>query len=168
MSSIQTTILGKSALGNPIEVFKKIHTSSTQRPFLFIGGVHGDEPEGVEMAQKLLLWLTETEKQRPLRSWILIPCINPDGYKKNERTNGHGTDLNRNFPSHDWSGENTRGARYSPGPRPASEPEVKAIQNYYNVKKLNMVLDMHSYGEMFFWPVGYSDKDVPEAALFKA
>ncbi len=145
MSSIQTTILGKSALGNPIEVFKKIHTSSTQRPFLFIGGVHGDEPEGVEMAQKLLLWLTETEKQRPLRSWILIPCINPDGYKKNERTNGHGIDLNRNFPSHDWSGENTRGARYSPGPRPASEPEVAALVHLIETSHPEVIFHFHSW-----------------------
>jgi hypothetical protein len=50
---------------------------------------------------------------------------------------------------------------------PASEPEVQAIQNFYKGKKLNMVLDMHAYGEMFFWPVGYSDKDVPEVAVFK-
>jgi hypothetical protein len=30
-----------------------------------------------------------------------------------------------------------------------------------------MVLDMHSYGEMFFWPVGYSDKPIPEVNIFK-
>ncbi len=149
MNSIQTTILGKSALGNPIEVFKKIHTSSlkmaAQKPFLFIGGVHGDEPEGVEMAQKLLHWLTEAEKQHLLRPWILIPCINPDGYQKNERTNGHGVDLNRNFPSKDWSAENTRGARYSPGPTPASEPEVAALVALIEKEKPEVIFHFHSW-----------------------
>ena len=145
MSSIQTTILGKSALGNPIEVFKKTHTGSAQKSFLFIGGVHGDEPEGVEMAQKLLQWLTEAEKQASLRSWILIPCINPDGYLKNERTNGHGVDLNRNFPSPDWTAENNRGSRYSPGPHAASEPEVAALVALIEKEQPEVIFHFHSW-----------------------
>ena len=149
MSSIQTTILGTSALGNPIEVFKKIHTSkdlsAAKKPFLFIGGVHGDEPEGVEVAQKLLQWLTEAEKQQTLRPWILIPCINPDGYKKKERTNGNGIDLNRNFPSLDWTSENNRAARYSPGPRPGSEPEVAALVKLIETEKPEVIIHFHSW-----------------------
>jgi protein MpaA len=145
MNSIHHTILGKSAAGNPIEIFKKTNTSSVKKPFLFIGGVHGDEPEGVEMAQKLLQWLTEAEKSQSLRSWILIPCINPDGYKNNQRTNGNGVDLNRNFPSKDWTSENSRGARYSPGSHAGSEPEVAVLVQVIEQEKPEVIFHFHSW-----------------------
>ncbi|MEN0058289.1 MAG: murein peptide amidase A, partial [Bdellovibrio sp.] len=67
----------RTSQGTPIELYKKTHTHSPA-PILFIGGVHGDEPEGVRLAQDLLLWLqqAETSLAASLRSWILIPCIN--------------------------------------------------------------------------------------------
>jgi hypothetical protein len=134
-----------SALGNPIELYKKSHSSSKKKPFLFIGGVHGDEPEGVEMANQFLSWLKEAEKTHSLRSWLLIPCLNPDGYKINERTNGNGIDLNRNFPSSDWSPKNDKGARYSPGPRAASEPEVAALVKLIETEKPEAIFHFHSW-----------------------
>ncbi len=134
-----------SANGNSIELFKKKHTSSTKRPFLFIGGVHGDEPEGIAIAEGFLAWLKEAEKTQSLRSWIVIPCINPDGYKNNQRTNGHGVDLNRNFPSDDWSAKNERGPRYSPGSHPSSEPEVKALVQLIEIEKPEVIFHFHSW-----------------------
>jgi len=72
-----------------------------------------------------------------------------------------------NVPS-SWVGDSTdTGSETYSGTGPASEPEVQAVQNYYGKKKLNMVLDMHSYGEMFFWPVGFSNTAIPEVNIFK-
>src|SRR5690606_16152428 len=71
MNSIQHSTIARSALGNPLELFKKVHRGSSKRPFLFIGGVHGDEPEGVALAEGLLAWLTEAEKTQSFRSWLL-------------------------------------------------------------------------------------------------
>jgi hypothetical protein len=109
------------------------------RPLLFVGGVHGDEPEGVRLAEELLDWLRKSHKEK-LRPWRLVPCLNPDGYSKNERTNGNGVDLNRNFPTTDWS-PTAKAPRYFPGPRPGSEPEVQALVEL--IKQTNPLLIVH-------------------------
>ncbi len=172
---------------------KNKKTKSAKPASLFIGGMHSRELAPPEIMYKLAETLvTQYGKDQAITDLVdtrdinIIPMVNVDGrilvengnnwQRKN--THGSGVDLNRNFDSYwnykglnvpsSWVGDaaSPNSETYS-GTAPASEPEVKAIQNYYNVKKLNLVLDMHSYGEMFFWPVGYSDKDVPEASLFK-
>jgi hypothetical protein len=110
---------------------------------LFVGGVHGDEPEGVELATKFLSWLQKNNKS-DLHSWYLIPCLNVDGYSKHERTNGHGVDLNRNFPSRDWSPK-IKAPRYNPGPHPTSEPEVKALCQLIEKTKPQAIFHFHSW-----------------------
>lgn len=160
---------------------------------LFIGGMHSRELAPPEIMYKLAEHLVKNYGKDPqvtelvdTRDINIVPMVNVDGRIKVEQgnnwqrknTNGPGVDLNRNFDSYwnyqglnvpsSWIGSSTNpnSETYS-GKAPASEPEVQAIQNYYKVKKLNMVLDMHSYGEMFFWPVGYSDKPIPEVNIFK-
>jgi hypothetical protein len=76
--------------------------------------------------------------------WALIPCIHPDGYHKNQRTNSRGIDLNRNFPSHNWS-PNIVAARYNPGPKANSEPETQALVHLINKKKPRLLIHFHSW-----------------------
>ncbi len=143
-----------TASGKPIELYTCRNTSATShssaspiiddRPVLFIGGVHGDEPEGVELAQKFLGWLQKNNKSDDFYSWSLIPCLNLDGYSKNERTNSNGVDLNRNFPSTDWSPE-AKAPRYFPGPNPASEPEVHAVCQLIEKIKPQVIFHFHSW-----------------------
>ena len=139
----------RSALGKHIELFSSQHGTvgdsahSAQRPLLFIGGVHGDEPEGVELATKFLDWLQKNNKPN-FHSWYLIPCLNVDGYSKLERTNGHGVDLNRNFPSRDWSPK-IKAPRYNPGPHPTSEPEVKALCQLIEKIQPQVIFHFHSW-----------------------
>lgn len=160
---------------------------------LFIGGMHSRELAPPEIMFKLAQTLVSEYGKDPLITEIvdtrdvnIVPMVNVDGRIQVEKgnnwqrknTHGKGVDLNRNFDSHwnyqgldvpsSWVGDsaNPSSETYS-GTAPASEPEVQSIQNFYKTKKLNMVLDMHSYGEMFFWPVGYSEKDIPEAGLFR-
>lgn len=132
----------KTALGTPVELYRKGHMA--QRPLLLIGGVHGDEPEGVRLAEDLLRWM-QTEAKSPLKDWILIPCLNPDGFRRNERTNGRGVDLNRNFPSKDWVAEREKGDRYFPGTGPASEPETQALVRLIADEKPHLILHFHSW-----------------------
>lgn len=125
---------------------------SKQAPILFIGGVHGDEPEGVWLAEAFLTRLqTQYLKQQksaqpswPRRPWVLIPCLNPEGFSIGERTNSAGVDLNRNFPSPDWSPE-AKAPRYNPGPHPASEPEVQAAIKAIELYKPNLIIHFHSW-----------------------
>ena len=134
----------KTALGTPIELYKKVHNN--QRPLLFIGGVHGDEPEGVRLAQELLNWLQSPEAESAVQqSWILIPCLNKDGFQKNQRTNGNGVDLNRNFPSPDWSPDFSRGERYFPGNQPNSESETQCIVDLIENENPIAIIHFHSW-----------------------
>jgi hypothetical protein len=135
-----------TARGTPIELYKKTHSSNAEAPILFIGGVHGDEPEGVRLAEEFLAWLKHEESQNSskLRPWILIPCLNPDGYSQNQRTNGSGVDLNRNFPSADWTSE-AKAPRYYPGPSPGSEKEVQALVKLIEDEKPQLIVHFHSW-----------------------
>lgn len=110
---------------------------------LWIGGVHGDEPEGVELATQTLQWLLNTKT--PITwEWSLIPCLNPDGVVLKQRTNGNGVDLNRNYPSKDWSPA-ARKNRYHPGPEAGSEPENRALTKLIEVQKPKLIVHCHSW-----------------------
>ncbi|MEY4615402.1 MAG: hypothetical protein RJB66_362 [Pseudomonadota bacterium] len=129
-----------------------LHGRQGRNPILFIGGVHGDEPEGVWLAEAFLNAIqTEylkrahtTSSTWPGRNWILIPCLNPEGYERQERTNSAGVDLNRNFPSTDWSPE-AKAPRYNPGAQPGSEPEVQATIRAINLFKPELIIHFHSW-----------------------
>ena len=58
--------------------------------------------------------------------WV-VPVYNPDGLARHTRKNAHGVDLNRNYPYH-WVAP--RPATTSPGPKPASEPETRAMMRF--------------------------------------
>lgn len=142
-SSWAQTVTGKN-----IQLYKKKHTKEelTEGPILMIGGVHGDEPEGVRLAEDLLAWLKDCEETQShkIRPWILIPCLNPDGYSLHQRTNANGVDLNRNFPSRDWSAE-AKAPRYYPGPKPSSEVEVQSLVQLIADEKPQIIIHFHSW-----------------------
>jgi hypothetical protein len=137
----------KTALGSPIELVasESLESLANKRPILLMGGVHGDEPEGVELARATLAWLKEeTAKRTALLPWVLIPCLNVDGFAKGTRVNGRGVDLNRNYPSRDWSPHYEKD-RYNPGPSPGSEPEIQGVIELMQTLKPRLVIHCHSW-----------------------
>lgn len=130
-----------TAKGQHLEYYTSI--SENEKPLLFIGGVHGDEPEGVELSTKLLSWLQKNNTEK-VRSWILVPCLNKDGYSTGQRINGRGVDLNRNFPSPDWTAE-AKAPRYYPGPYPESEIETQLVTFLIETYKPECVVHFHSW-----------------------
>ncbi len=131
-----------SAKGHALELFRSAEKNTLKvRPILIVGGVHGDEPEGVWLAQHVLEWLKTTPVANP---WLLIPCLNPDGFLKNERVNGNGVDLNRNFPCDNWSPEHDK-PRYYPGPNPGSEPETQALVQLITAERPQLIIHCHSW-----------------------
>jgi hypothetical protein len=112
-----------------------------------MGGIHGDEPEGVHLAQKTLEFLSQDagkpqpEVQVP---WVVIPVLNVDGFKRGTRVNGRGVDLNRNYPSKSWTAEAAK-QRYNPGPFPGSEAEIKAVVRLLEDLKPRLVIHCHSW-----------------------
>lgn len=144
MAIIENFNWSQSALGKPIPLFQSSET--LDRPILFMGGVHGDEPEGVALAEALLQWLkndSQNAKQTKV-PWALIPCLNPDGFVSRVRTNGNNVDLNRNYPSSDWSPKH-KAPRYFPGPKPASENEIQQLVKWIKDHRPRLVIHFHSW-----------------------
>jgi protein MpaA len=131
---MQTRILSRTSLDLPIiahdfrpTVAHDFKPSESSRPLprvLILGGVHGDEIEGVVCARGLLAqFLEHFPYQLEL---TLIPEMNPEGVLNKTRGNANGVDLNRNLPTKDWSPE-AKTPRYQPGPYPLSEKENQAL-----------------------------------------
>lgn len=113
------------------------------QPVLFIGGVHGDEPEGVRLAQDWLSWL-QKNNNIVQQEWFLVPCLNVDGFAMNQRTNANGVDLNRNFPTDDWSPV-AKSPRYHPGSSPGSEYETQAVCELIEQIQPSLIVHFHSW-----------------------
>ena len=125
---------------------------------LVIGGIHGDEPTSTVLA---LRWL-ELARQIPAQShWRFLPALNPDGLlaKKPVRTNAHGVDLNRNFPTPNWQSEATaywgkrtkKDPRRWPGDKPLSEPESKWVFDQMASFAPQLIVSIHApYGVLDF------------------
>ncbi|MFN8109231.1 MAG: M14 family zinc carboxypeptidase [Thermoleophilia bacterium] len=105
-------VVGRSWAGRPLVV----HLPDGPADMLVMGAIHGNEPQGA--------WTLVNALGRVgaagLREAVMV-VANPDGYHLHTRRNLHGVDLNRNFPGRTW------GTGVTPGPRPASEPETRAI-----------------------------------------
>jgi protein MpaA len=91
---------GKSVEGMDITAFK---TDVKSEKYLYLlAGTHGDEVEGVYVLKQLFDWLKDEHALRELPI-VVVPVLNPDGYRNSSRINSHAVDLNRNYPSSNWS-----------------------------------------------------------------
>lgn len=145
--------------GSTIELYSsKKDLLFKNKPILIVGGVHGDEPEGVWLCLKLLEHIRSVSLTSHT-DWLLIPCLNPDGHAKNQRTNGNGVDLNRNFPSPDWS-PTFKEPRYFPGPHPKSEIETQALIELIESTKPCLIIHCHSWKPSII----YTSQTVPPEA----
>jgi len=119
---------------------------------LVLGGIHGDEFSSVSVVFK---WLKILDRfHNGLFHWIIVPTVNPDGLlrSKSQRQNSNGIDLNRNFPTEDWS-ENAvahweqktdRNPRKNPGNAPASEIETQWIVNQIDSFQPDVIISVHA------------------------
>jgi protein MpaA len=113
-AAARRVVLGRSVDGRLIVAYE-VGTPGSQRRALVVGCIHGSEPAGIAVAERL-----ERSSPRGVDLWI-VPVLNPDGVDAGTRGNARGVDLNRNFP---WRWRQLTGLFYS-GPRPLSEPESR-------------------------------------------
>jgi protein MpaA len=132
-------IFGKSALGQPIFSYE---FSNNGPEVLILGGIHGDEIEGVVAAHALIQSFLESFNYK--LNICVVPEANPDGVLLKTRGNGNAVDLNRNLPTKDWSPE-IKTLRYHPGPTAGSEPENQALMQYIETKKPVCIISLHSW-----------------------
>lgn len=133
---------------------------------LVIGGIHGDEWTSISLVFHWLNWIPEGGA--PNINWRIVPLANPDGFysRPSTRTNANGVDLNRNFPTPDWSTTAKRywvtrtnmNPRRNPGPSAASEPETQLIVQHIEQYKPDIILSLHA-------PFGLIDFDGPNKKL---
>lgn len=81
--------------GYPIYCIRLGGDPCGRKRVLLSGGVHGDEPAGLEAVLAFL----ERNPAPQLRSFtfLILPCVNPWGYVHNTRENSAGDDINRSF-----------------------------------------------------------------------
>ena len=97
-------------LDMPIELLGTAHTYpiyqiyvassvGTPKHILITGGMHGDEPAGVEAVLQFLA--RDNTALLKNFSFLVIPCLNPYGYVHNTRETLGGIDINRAFETED-------------------------------------------------------------------
>lgn len=130
-------VIGQSAQGRPIKAWCLGDPDATN-VYLVMGQMHGDEPAGRLVARDRLLHKAPVDD---VALWI-VPTMNPDGSIRGTRVNARGVDLNRNFPSKTWVKQG-KGTRYWSGPRPASEPETRAIVRFFAKVQPRTIVSIH-------------------------
>jgi protein MpaA len=95
----------------------------------------------------------------------VVPCMNPDGLENRpsaRRMNGHGVDLNRNFPTPDWTQRampywvsvTRKDPRRYPGQQAQSEPETRWLVQEIEKFQPDAIVQVHA-------PYGVLDYDGP-------
>jgi protein MpaA len=138
--------VGTSAGGNAIWG-KRFHGQGQR--VLFIGGVHGNETEGVAATKGYFdEFVANGNTPQSGRDILFIPVLNPDGLLGFSRHNGNRVDLNRNMPTADWKA-NDPGEKYYSGPAAASEPESQLLLQILTDFKPEFIVSLHSWKPMF-------------------
>jgi protein MpaA len=141
----RSTTYGTSVEGVPLTVYLP---ESGHAEVLILAAIHGDESETTVVVSEALRTLPAGE----LKAAVIL-CGNPDGLLRGTRGNARGVDLNRNFPTANWSPEpvhyksranDARDIALSPGAEPSSEPETRALIALIEKLKPRAVVTLHS------------------------
>jgi len=98
------------------------HVGVRAPTILLTAGIHGEEPGGAEGA---LRWLESGDWARWRVNWLVLPCINPYGWERNQRRNAQGRDINRQF----------RGSNDC--------PEAKLVKRLVRGRRFLFAMDFH-------------------------
>ena len=131
--------IGESVDGRPI---KSVTIGRGENITLILGAFHGDEPLSADITYKLAEYLARNYNDDQSVKVVVVPVVNPDGLAKKTRTNSNGVDINRNFPTKNWSPK-YRKKRYCPGPAPGSEPETLTIIDLIEKFHPRQIISIH-------------------------
>ncbi len=139
---MKSILIGKTVSGLPILGYQ---WNFSGPHVLIIGGVHGDEVEGVIASYGLIDKLMAYNPYK--LKLTIVPTLNLEGVLLKTRQNKNGVDLNRNLPTQDWTAE-VLNPRYFPGKVPNSEPENKALVDFIQTEKPRIIYSLHSWKPM--------------------
>ena len=154
---------GVRSVGGQMLWMRDVKPSRANLRVLVVGGIHGDE---LSSATLPFHWIKLAGEQPAANSaqaihWRFVPVLNPDGVLNQppSRVNGHGVDLNRNFPTPNWAREakvyweqrTGKDPRRWPGPKPLSEPETRFLHAQMQSFKPQLIVSIHApYGVLDF------------------
>lgn len=128
---------------------------------LLMASMHGDEIESTVVLSEALRRVRGDDLKNPV-----ILAVNPDGMTRGTRCNARGVDLNRNWPTRNWSpqpvlhrahGHDKQDIRLSTGETPGSEAETQALQQLVLKLQPTAIVSLHT-------PLGCID-DPDDSAL---
>lgn len=149
--------VGRSVQGRTL-FSRDVMAPDAQLRVLVVGAMHGDELSSAAVA---LHWIQYASEVPADAHWRFIPALNPDGLmaRPAKRVNANGVDLNRNFPTPNWTRDakiyweqrTRKDPRRWPGPKPLSEPESTYFRDEMNRFKPDLVVSIHApYGVLDF------------------
>lgn len=122
-AALPTRVIGRSVEGREITA---VEIGDGDELIVFIAGIHGNEPAGVPLTERLLVELKQQPALLEGRRIVAVARANPDGLYADDRLNVNGVDLNRNFPAANHNPERDRH-----GSMPLSEPEARALHDLF-------------------------------------
>jgi protein MpaA len=140
-----SSVYGASLEGIPLTVWLP---ETGIAGIVVLASIHGDEPETTVVVSEALRCIPQGDLQA-----AVILCGNPDGMLRGTRGNARGVDLNRNFPTANWSPDpvhyktranDARDIALSPGAEPASEPETRALLSLLERLKPRAIVSLHA------------------------
>ena len=143
---IQPQPFGHSVFNAPL-IFFPAQIPSPQKG-LIIAGTHGDETGSVAALSAAL----RSMQPEHLRHDVVL-SLNPDGHQLGTRANANQVDLNRAFPTKNWSENGTtyrwtsknaqRDVHVATGQKTTLEPEISAIISLIKTRNPNFVVSLH-------------------------
>jgi N-acetylmuramoyl-L-alanine amidase len=129
----RSVVIGHSAQDRPIRA-QLVGSSRARVKLLAVGSVHGNEPAGKAVVERL-------RRARPPRgtAFWLVNDANPDGSAAGTRQNARGVDLNRNF-AFGWK---PLDGTYESGSGAFSEPESQALAGFIEGERPRVTLWYH-------------------------
>ncbi len=116
---------------------------SGEKTTIIFGAFHGSEPLSAELIIEFAEYLYENHRQSLHSRVIIMPIVNPDGLAMGIRTNANGIDLNRNFPTQNWTSKYKKRSCF-PGKFPASEPETIALMELIEKYQPDRIVSVHT------------------------
>ena len=146
------SIIGFSVAGRPIEAYT---FGNGEKQYLIVAGIHGGyEGNTVALANELITHIIDNPDVIPSDATLyIIRNMNPDGEARSDeadgRVNNHGVDLNRNFPSDNWTDDWDRDGCWilrptTGGDYGGSEPETRAVMSFIASHKILAMISYHS------------------------
>jgi predicted deacylase len=128
-------VLGQSVQGRDIVAYHLGEPARRGVPtVVLMSTMHGNEPD----TRHILFGFKDGRPVVGVDLWI-VPTYNPDGLARGTRKNARGVDLNRNFP-YKWADLD---GSYESGPKPASEPETRAMMRFLKDVRPDYILSFH-------------------------